>query len=305
MKRVILFGAGAMTRRLFQIYSDSEEQFNIKGYVIAIADNNNCKWSNNYCNSGISVISPVLIKNYSYDMVIICARGKAAETIRRQLLEELSVTEDKIDYLDKYLTLPSDKIERSRLYNDRRSILKEYEKNQCVAEVGVAFGNFSECIIKNMNPKKFYAIDYFFANNPYLAGCSGMWDSAAFRTSGLTLKEFYEQKFEEEINNDILEIRQGFSWEVLETFDDQYFDFVYLDAAHDYESVKKDINVLCRKVKKGGIIQFNDYGFVHAVTKVAYGVLPAVNHFVWNNKCEVIGYCINENGFADIAVRLL
>lgn len=315
MERMILFGAGAMTKRLFQIYGESEKQcqiyseseiqFQIKAYTAAIVDNDDSKWTDNYCNTGIRVVSPSAINDYTYDRVLICTKGERAEAIRKQLTEELRVPGYKIDYLDRFMTLPSEKIEACRLYNDRRAILKEYKKGLCIAEVGVAFGDFSKDLLLNMNPEKFYAIDYFFADNPYLKGGNGMWDNPAFRKSGLTLQEFYEQRFKDEIDNGTMNICRGLSWEALETFDDEFFDFVYLDAAHDYESVKKDIAALHRKVKKGGIIQFNDYGFVHAVTRTAYGVLPAVNHFIWNNDCEVIGYCMNENGFADLAVRLL
>lgn len=305
MEKLILFGAGAMTKRLFQIYGGAEKQFHIKAYTAAILDNDGSKWSDNYCNTGICVVSPATINDYVFDRVVICTRGKRAEAIRKQLAEELRVPENKIDYLDRFMTLPGEKLETCRLYNDRKSILKEYEKGLCIAEVGVAYGNFSKYMLMYMNPRKFFAIDYFFADNPYLKGGAGMWDNPAFRESGLTLQDFYKRRFKKEIDNGTLDICQGFSWEVLESFDDGFFDFVYLDAAHDYESVKKDIEVLYRKVKKGGIIQFNDYGFVHAVTKTVYGVLPAVNHFVWNHDCEVIGYCINENGFSDIAVRLL
>lgn len=44
------------------------------------------------------------------------------------------------------------------------------------------------------------------------------------------------------------------------TYPDQSLDFVYIDAAHDYESVKADINAWFPKVKTGGFIGGHDYG---------------------------------------------
>ncbi len=38
-------------------------------------------------------------------------------------------------------------------------------------------------------------------------------------------------------------------------------DLVYIDASHDYESVKEDIQAWLPKVKKGGIISGDDYGW--------------------------------------------
>lgn len=42
-------------------------------------------------------------------------------------------------------------------------------------------------------------------------------------------------------------------------FADEYFDFVYIDADHHYESVLKDIKAWYPKVKNGGIIAGHDY----------------------------------------------
>ena len=42
-------------------------------------------------------------------------------------------------------------------------------------------------------------------------------------------------------------------------YDDESLDFVFIDAAHDYENVRKDITAWLPKVKKGGIIAGHDY----------------------------------------------
>ncbi len=58
-----------------------------------------------------------------------------------------------------------------------------------------------------------------------------------------------------------------------QNYPDEFFDVVYVDASHDYESVKKDILHWYPKVKRGGIICGDDYiqgwdGVIRAVDEV-------------------------------------
>lgn len=65
-------------------------------------------------------------------------------------------------------------------------------------------------------------------------------------------------------------------------FNDEYFDFVYIDAAHDYDSVCKDLNAWYPKVKCGGIFSGHDYVTVSNLNE-EYGVVEAVEEFVKDN----------------------
>jgi predicted O-methyltransferase YrrM len=70
-----------------------------------------------------------------------------------------------------------------------------------------------------------------------------------------------------------------------EKYPDNYFDIVYIDASHDYESVKKDIIAWLPKVKDGGIICGDDYisgwpGVVKAVNEVI-GDVQVIGHQQW------------------------
>ena len=302
MEKVILFGLSHEAKRLFQIYGNENNQFDLNKWVIAIADNNKDLWDTAFNEK--MIINPQKIMVYDYDKIVVCLSGTHAENVRKQLVCQYKIEESKVSYLHEYLTLPQEKIDGCKLLVDRKSALSCLEKNLVVAEVGVAFGGFTRKLLDIMKPRKFYAIDYFFADNPYLINCGGMWNNPKFRGGGLTLLEFYKKRFQKEEENGILEVKEGYSWEVLEKFEDDTFDYIYLDAAHDFESVSKDINVIKKKIKTGGIVQFNDYGFIHADSKECCGVLPAVNKFLWEAKCEVLYYCINGNGLDDLVVRI-
>jgi hypothetical protein len=49
------------------------------------------------------------------------------------------------------------------------------------------------------------------------------------------------------------------SVEAADQFEDESIDFVFIDASHEYEDVKNDINTWLPKVKKDGILAGHDY----------------------------------------------
>jgi len=65
-------------------------------------------------------------------------------------------------------------------------------------------------------------------------------------------------------------------------FPDGFFDFVYIDANHKLEFIRKDIELWWPKVKPGGIFAGHDY-LDGQITSGDYGVKTAVNEFVAAN----------------------
>jgi len=80
--------------------------------------------------------------------------------------------------------------------------------------------------------------------------------------------------------NHVINIVKSTSWEAANKYEDKSLDFVFIDAAHDYESVIKDLNGWFPKIKKNGIIAGHDYHF-------NVGVYPAVNEFFKKIKLPV------------------
>lgn len=99
---------------------------------------------------------------------------------------------------------------------------------------------------------------------------------------GYTQEELDEQynsvcEKAKQFNN--VKIIRKFSKDAAQQFNDEYFDFIYIDADHTYASVKEDIQAWWPKLKSGGLIGFHDYENV-SHDNVEFGVVKAVNEFI-------------------------
>lgn len=158
-----------------------------------------------------------------------------------------SIKEDEQKLMDKRLkeagTIPQSNMKNAKLLTSRTEAINLMPHDLVVAEIGVAYGDFSEYIIKKMKPRHFFAIDYFNKVNPYIS----FWGRDDFEKSHLTHEEWYRDRFKNEIDNGKMTVCSGYSWDELSKFEDNYFDYLYLDACHDYASVKKDVEAAYKK----------------------------------------------------------
>lgn len=146
------------------------------------------------------------------------------------------------------------------------------------AEIGVRRGCFSHYLLSNMNPHTHYAID------PWdTAPCEGSsnWDEQQARTRLAIFPNCV--------------IIKKTSENAAATFLDDSFDFVYIDACHTYEYVKKDIELWWPKIKTGGILAGHDF---HEGDWP--GIVKAVKEFAESNNLEIhttgIGSSYGDDG---------
>ncbi len=183
-----------------------------------------------------------------------------------------------------------------KLFADRSAVLKEVGKRSKVAEVGVGFGDFSNEILKMLEPESFVAIDLFNVSP------NGKWGEPLTKTK-LSHKEYFEKQVASNLGQTHLEIMTGNSWECLAQVSDDFLDYIYIDADHKYSSVKKDLSTASQKVKVGGIIQCNDFTHFDAHNLVSYGVPRAVFELLEQGKFQMTHLCLHPTGFYDVVLK--
>jgi predicted O-methyltransferase YrrM len=152
-----------------------------------------------------------------------------------------------------------------------KKILEILNKEEIViAEIGVYMGRCTamwNVELINQNIKyKYYAIDHFEGSSEH----------------NKNIDYYGETKKNIEIIKENVNLIKNDSLSESKNYPDGFFDVVYIDASHDYESVKKDIETWYSKVKSGGIICGDDY------TDGWPGVKKAVNE-VFKNKITIVG----------------
>jgi hypothetical protein len=98
---------------------------------------------------------------------------------------------------------------------------------------------------------------------------------------------------------------EGYSSTTIPQLEDGSLSYAYVDAAHDFKNVSDDIESVLPKMKRNGIIQFNDYATFNLRFAMPYGVKAAVNNLINSRRVSVVGHGLCPLGFDDVAVRVL
>lgn len=196
------------------------------------------------------------------------------------------------------LVLPSYLLQNSRVAASRADVLKTLPKGGTVVEVGVGYGDFTRMLLEELLPDRFIAIDSF-----EIASGDEPWGRTTLADKNISHQQHYRELFIDHINSGRMELRKGLSWDMLAELPDESIDYIYVDADHSYDAVVKDIQALTPKMKKNGIIQFNDYTRFDQYALMPYGVPNAVHEFMIANDYEMLWLCLHPMGFYDVVVR--
>lgn len=76
-----------------------------------------------------------------------------------------------------------------------------------------------------------------------------------------TIYETFQANIQASGAADKIVVMRGFSYDVLQTLDDASFDILYVDGNHESEFILEDAVLAFRKLKVGGYLIFDDYGW--------------------------------------------
>lgn len=174
------------------------------------------------------------------------------------------------------------------LLPDRKKMLlalAEKTKSMIMAEIGVAFGEFSQQIFQICRPIKLYLID--------------AWEGERFAHG-------YEEvmsSFKNQIKDGQVEICRGYSTDQLDKLQSEELDWAYIDTVHDYETTYQELILCSQKVKREGYICGHDYTKYNTHSRLDYGVYDAVNRFAVEFEYEFLYLTMESDGLHSFCLR--
>jgi hypothetical protein len=175
---------------------------------------------------------------------------------------------------DRPLPLTHEHVAGAALFATRHDYIASLPKGGVCAEVGVQRGNFSVHILEAAKPRELHLIDMDFTK--------------------------LGNRFE---GNPVAIRHHGLSVEVLASFPDGYFDWIYIDAGHTYKDVRADATMASLKVKPDGLLIFNDYIIWSHHEGYAYGIVQTVNEMCVNEGWRMVAFCLQHNLYCDVALQ--
>lgn len=168
---------------------------------------------------------------------------------------------------------PPELLEDCRILASRWRLPEVLPKGGRVAEIGTLAGTFSRRILEAGAPKELHLVDLDF---DALAG--------------------------EVADDPRVTLHRGFSHEVLAKFPDASLDWIYIDADHSYEGVRRDAAAAASKVRPGGYLVFNDYAHIDP-NFGQYGVHRAVTEFAIERRWPFAYFAFDRFALYDVALQ--
>lgn len=157
------------------------------------------------------------------------------------------------------------------------------------AEIGVWKGHsisFLASKLINRDNVEIYAVDLFDERENNKDYASNI-DNPDYQL--LHIYDMYNYNLEVTNTRHLIKDIHCCSWDAAELFEDNYFDFVFIDADHSYGSVVKDTTAWAPKVKKTGILAGHDYeaaGVRRAVHDICGDVISYPPSVWYKTECK-------------------
>lgn len=130
------------------------------------------------------------------------------------------------------------------------------------AELGVQRGDFAKRTLDHWVRAETYVLVDLWGHQEHYKDLANVDDAVQenFKREALDRLKEYE---------DALVVCRNYTSVCVEQFEDGYFDYIYVDARHDYTGVREDITLWWPKLKVGGIMAGHDYIDAEEVEKIS------------------------------------
>ena len=171
--------------------------------------------------------------------------------------------------------------------------LMDYISNDfLILEIGSFMGSslwtMAEGLYRNNKQGKIISIEPF--DNFFKKIKSDFDESAKLFNNIEVINEFYKTIYliKKQFNIDVIHIK-GYSFEIMDLLKEKSFDLIYIDGDHSYESVKKDILLAKKLLKKDGIICGDDLEYQYE-DLISIGINPYEVKDFYSKKINNLGY---------------
>jgi len=169
---------------------------------------------------------------------------------------------------------------------NRVALLEKLPQNGHVAELGVDTGGFSSLVLERNHPAKLHLVD--------------AWHTTRY---GEDKAQGVLKKFEGQIADGTVQLHRGLSTEKASDFDDNYFDWIYIDTNHSYQTTYEELRAYAPKMKPGGIIAGHDFINGNWISGLRYGVREAVHEFCVEEGWEFVFLTMEIGDNPSFAIR--
>lgn len=174
----------------------------------------------------------------------------------------------------------------------REELLPYLPKGAVGAEIGVAEGDFAAAILEAADPRELHLIDPWSnleMGSGLLQAGSKLADVQQMVELGVELDPPPPNPWGDEIlarvtarfeGDPRIHLHRQYSYKAAAAFEEECFDFVYIDGNHNYEFVLRDLQDFASRLKPGGLLFGHDFFENEFARKENYGVVEAVLAFL-------------------------
>lgn len=175
------------------------------------------------------------------------------------------------------IALPAGAVAGAKLVASRADALELLPRGGRVAELGTQAGRYARQILDVSHPDELHLFDLEF-------------DTLRAHAPGVAA-------------DSRVHLHLGDSSTELARLPDESFSWIYVDGDHSEPGVRRDAECAARKLRRDGILVFNDYTLWSPMEMTDYGIVPVVNGLLSDGVWEVVYFALHPLMYCDIALR--